>query len=612
MFASLKNKIKEETGSEVPPLPRPSGRRYHRGRLDSFNSMTSIDDLSLVEQKDAEIAALRLQCNDIEAKCDEVTKKLEQTIEEKERLEKANALLEESVRVGQVQKDLICEEQDKIQNIQLEEISKLKNLVMFRDQEAVDRLQTLKQTQQQLDQCRSELIRLQDLEPMLEDVRDELERLRHSTQLEKNNLTTTLAAVEEENRHLKSRIEIYEESRSILTTSADEKVKSLLQERKMLEQRLEEAHLHLSDIKSSWSGQNLALETQVSRLSRQVAEETTEKRKVLHERDDYHETIKRLEFEIDKFQDEIRQRDNKIKLQSEEIDELSSTLRETRLENEEDVAFLRSKAEKCSEENEDLKRRLNETEILLWEKGGAHEKLEAQLRDEIRALSDKIRDLSSSLEFERSEKSKIVLKNAEISQSEEMLKQNLRAEQDEISELSEKVEKLKKDLKERDAREVNLVEQIQQLQGVLDGETDKLARIDSLTTEVNEKNKIIKQLNQRLGDMKKTLQQEIKSNNNVSSGSASTNHIQATLQEKIPVMGEIKLTDGAIVMDEVNFKYLKHVIFKFLTSREVEARHLIRAVSTLLHLTGEEEKALHETLDWKSSWFGGARHLTPS
>lgn len=122
-------------------------------------------------QKDAEIAALRLQCNDIEAKCDELSKKLETATEEKDRLEKANALLEESVRVSQVQKDLICEEQDKIQNLQLEEISKLKNLVMFRDQEAVDRLQALKQTQQQLDQCRSELARLQELEPMLEDAK---------------------------------------------------------------------------------------------------------------------------------------------------------------------------------------------------------------------------------------------------------------------------------------------------------------------------------------------------------------------------------------------------------------------------------------------------------
>lgn len=48
-----------------------------------------------------------------------------------------------------------------------------------------------------------------------------------------------------------------------MNLNKDEKVQALLQERKLLEQRLEEAHLHLSDIKSSWSAQNLALETQV-------------------------------------------------------------------------------------------------------------------------------------------------------------------------------------------------------------------------------------------------------------------------------------------------------------------------------------------------------------
>lgn len=174
---------------------------------------------------------------------------------------------------------------------------------------------------------------------------DELERLRHSSQLEKNNLTTTLAAVEEENRHLKSRLEIVEESRINFTAnfSKDEKMKILLQERKLLESRLEEAHLHLSDIKSTWSGQNLALETQVSRLSRQVAEETTEKRKYLKIRDDYAEKFKQLEFDLEKLKEEISERDSKIKILEEEIEDLGATLKETRTENEEEVTFLRTK-----------------------------------------------------------------------------------------------------------------------------------------------------------------------------------------------------------------------------------------------------------------------------
>lgn len=139
--------------------------------------------------------------------------------------------------------------------------------------------------------------------------------MRHSSQLDKNNLTTTLAAVEEENRHLKTRLQIVDQSRveTILSLSADEKVQALVQERKLLEQHLEEAHLQLSDIKSSWSGQNLALESQVNRLSRQVCEETTEKRKALKARDEFAEKIKQLEFDLQKANEEVQQRDNKVR-----------------------------------------------------------------------------------------------------------------------------------------------------------------------------------------------------------------------------------------------------------------------------------------------------------
>lgn len=87
----------------------------------------------------------------------------------------------------------------------------------------------------------------------------------------------------------------------------------MLQERRLLEQRLEEAHLHLSDIKSRWSGQNLALETQVNRLSRQVAEETRERHQALKLKDDLNEKVKQLEFELEKTRNEVTQRDNKVR-----------------------------------------------------------------------------------------------------------------------------------------------------------------------------------------------------------------------------------------------------------------------------------------------------------
>lgn len=63
--------------------------------------------------------------------------------------------------------------------------------------------------------------------------------------------------------------------------------------------------------------------------------------------------------------------------------------------------------------------------------------------------------------------------------------------------------------------------------------------------------------------MKKTLQQEIKSNNLTSNN----NHENYTNQ----LNSNSNVNIGTpIIMDEVNFKYLKHVVVKFLTSREVQ------------------------------------------
>ena len=75
--------------------------------------------------------------------------------------------------------------------------------------------------------------------------------MRRSFNLEKNQLITQVSAKEEEIRHITTRLDISEQSRAIFTSAdiENDKVKLLLQERKMLETRLEEAHLHLYDIK---------------------------------------------------------------------------------------------------------------------------------------------------------------------------------------------------------------------------------------------------------------------------------------------------------------------------------------------------------------------------
>jgi chromosome segregation ATPase len=70
--------------------------------------------------------------------------------------------------------------------------------------------------------------------------------------------------------------------------------------------------LLIFDFYSSWTSQNLTLENQLHRLSRQVAEETAEKRKILEANENLIEKIKQLEFESMKIKDELKQRDNKV------------------------------------------------------------------------------------------------------------------------------------------------------------------------------------------------------------------------------------------------------------------------------------------------------------
>lgn len=55
---------------------------------------------------------------------------------------------------------------------------------------------------------------------------------------------------------------------------------------------------------------------------------------------------------------------------------------------------------------------------------------------------------------------------------------------------------------------------------------------------------------------------------------------------------------------DINFEYLKHVIMKFILSRESESVHLVKAVAVLLDLSNDEQKLMKDTLEYKMSWFG--------
>lgn len=89
---------------------------------------------------------------------------------------------------------------------------------------------------------------------------DDLESLRHSSARDLASLASQLAKSEEERRHLTDVVAVLRQRNNQEGSAPSE----TNQERKLLEQRLEEAHLHLQDIKTSWSEKIASLETQVS------------------------------------------------------------------------------------------------------------------------------------------------------------------------------------------------------------------------------------------------------------------------------------------------------------------------------------------------------------
>lgn len=75
-------------------------------------------------------------------------------------------------------------------------------------QEAIDRSEKIKQKEDELQRLIRENRRLRDAEENVEKIQDELERVRHSAHVEKNNLLSSLANAEEQNRHLKSKLQV--------------------------------------------------------------------------------------------------------------------------------------------------------------------------------------------------------------------------------------------------------------------------------------------------------------------------------------------------------------------------------------------------------------------
>nr|XP_028571741.1 golgin subfamily A member 1 isoform X5 [Podarcis muralis] len=431
--------------------------------------------------------------------------------------------------------------------------------------------------------------------------------------------------------------------------SGDEHVQELLREKSALEQRLEEARQQLSAARASHAESLSLLETQVKDLEQalQLAHETAAKSKeemeerelqiqklqqtdlqlertqaqeglyaVQHqcteqvgrlleqmatleaaqktEKMAAHQTMSQLEKENEELKGRCKDLESSLRKQESELERLKAELSSS-AENTQALEETRGQREhQLQQELVDLTVLLNEKDLLIAEKAEALLKGEEELkhlRQDHDALLLQMDQLQSNLE----------LCQHQAMETEAAAEKRMSALQEQ---LQFQQERLLASEKQAATLELTSAALKKHLCPSEDGGTEpngEVAATDivqlqkenrDLEQQITEKNKTIKQLQQRMAELKKTLQKELKMRPD--------GEVPEVPTAALTVTNNSDLNDSR----EINFEYLKHVVLKFMSCRESEAFHLIKAMSVLLNFSKEEENMLKETLEYKMSWFG--------
>ncbi|XP_031568961.1 golgin subfamily A member 1-like isoform X2 [Actinia tenebrosa] len=129
----------------------------------------------------------------------------------------------------------------------------------------------------------------------------------------------------------------------------------------------------------------------------------------------------------------------------------------------------------------------------------------------------------------------------------------------------------------------------------LDENELKELRQDSLRQEkeLQEKEKKIKLLQSKLAELKKAFQRELKlplpeeeSGISVTPETPPSESTSRSEKERMEYL-------------DMNFKYLKHVIFKFMCSDNKQSRQLLNVIAHMLNFTSKEQKCVQDAFEWK-------------
>ncbi|XP_069627502.1 golgin subfamily A member 1 isoform X1 [Haliaeetus albicilla] len=422
-----------------------------------------------------------------------------------------------------------------------------------------------------------------------------LDETRQQVLTDRTHHTETVNRLETQNKELEQKLQIATEAlkkseeaaaeqdlkiQKLQTDLEDERSKlqqQILSEKQQYDRKISGLESQIAALETAWEFDKTATQHKISQLEK-------EKENLNGSRAEYESSLKKQESELNRLKNELSSRETV----SVEIAKALEEARKQREELQQQVSHLASLIkekdqlidEKCDmllKQKEELNQLSQDHEAVLLQ---MH-----QLQSDIEA--------SNSRAVEKEEMARKEIDELKLQMQECLL---AREHEKNVSELEKSTRALNN--KRFHSPENHVVEQNGE---VVAADVIQLQKDNrELEQQIAEKNKMIKQLQQRMTELKKTLQKELKIRPD-----SEVPEVREKANSEVP-NASVTVTNNSDLNDsrEINFEYLKHVVLKFMSCRESEAFHLIKAVSVLLNFSQEEENMLKETLEYKMSWFG--------
>lgn len=432
------------------------------------------------------------------------------------------------------------------------------------------------------------------LEKKLQDAREQVSTVRSESNDQINSLNALIAGFEKQLEDAKSTSKNVESETHFIDTLRN-KVREL--EQKCLTLKTEKMELEIVADKSSFlESQNNLLDARFKEtVERLEADRSHLEEKVRSLQMDSHKTSYRQDHTNRR---KIEQLETKVEDQDRIISEYQERMKVVVAEKETVVAQIKRKEEENKKASGCLEEAMVSTNEL--------KKEISSLEEALREKDDLIRYIKETRDERFSSREKdLIQRDEEI----EELQRVLQDRDDELAAVSEQFHKLQDSSRsprlsksqstsseiELQKTVARLTDQIQALEN--EKQENKNSEIEkrTLKSELDEANKKIRTMQQNLADVKKHYQKEKEKDKKLDASQVASNNKDTHNEDDLKLK---KVKEKQDFLD-VNFKYLKHVILKYMCGANDQSRQLVGVIGHLLQFTPRESSIVRDCFEWK-------------